>query len=50
MELRYQAIAFRWAQNLERYDALEPRRFVQCYSATADGSSVVIAATRALMR
>jgi Cytochrome c554 and c-prime len=50
VELRYQAIAFRWAQNLERYDALEPQRFVQYYSATADGSSVVIAATRALVR
>jgi len=47
VELRYQSIAYRWAQNLERYDAPEPQRFVQYYSATAAGSSVVIATARA---
>jgi hypothetical protein len=46
VELRYQTIAYRWAHNLERYDAPEPKRFVSYYSATADGSSVVIAAAR----
>jgi hypothetical protein len=49
VELRYQTIAYRWAQNLERYDAPEPKRFVSYYSATADGSSVVIAAARVVL-
>jgi len=48
VELRYQTIAYRWARNLERYDAPEPKRFVSFYSATAEGSSVVIATTRAV--
>lgn len=48
VELRYQTIAYRWAQNLERYDAPEPKRFVSFYTATAEGSSVVIASTRAV--
>jgi len=47
VELRYQTIAYRWAQNLERYDAPEPKRFLSYYAATAEGSSVVIASTRA---
>jgi hypothetical protein len=46
VELRYQTIAYRWAQNLERYNALEPQRFVQYYSATAAGSSVVMVTAR----
>ena len=28
VELRYQPIGYRWAHNLERYDAPEPKRFV----------------------
>ena len=28
VELRYQSIAYRWARNLENYDAAEPKRFV----------------------
>jgi hypothetical protein len=47
VELRYQTIAYRWAQNLERYNAAEPKRFLSYYAATADESSVVIARTRA---
>lgn len=46
VELRYQTIAYRWAQNLERYDAPEPKRFLSYYSATAEGSSVVVAHAR----
>ena len=42
VELRYQTVAYRWAQNLARYDAAEPKRFVSYYSATAAESSVVI--------
>jgi len=50
VELRYQSIAFRCAQNLERYDAPEPKRFVSYYAETAAGSSVVIASTRVATR
>jgi hypothetical protein len=43
VDLLYQSIGFRWAHNLDRYDAAEPRRFVSYYKATAAGSSVVVA-------
>jgi hypothetical protein len=43
VELRYQSIGFRWAQNLARYDAPEPRRFVGYFNAIAPISSVVLA-------
>jgi hypothetical protein len=40
--LRYQSIGYRWARNLEAYDAPEPRRFVSYYRETAAGASVVV--------
>jgi hypothetical protein len=43
VDLRYQPIAFRWAQNLKAYDASEPRRFVTWFDAMASSSSVVLA-------
>ena len=43
VELRYQPIAFRWAQNLRAYDAEETRRFVTWFDAMSTGSSVVLA-------
>jgi hypothetical protein len=43
--LRYQPIAYRWAQNLRGYDAPEPRRFVRFYEAMAASSSTVLAET-----
>jgi hypothetical protein len=43
VELRYQPIGYRWAQNLAPYDAPEPRRFVRYYNALAPSSSVVVA-------
>jgi hypothetical protein len=43
VELRYQPIGFRWAQNLAVYDAPEPRRFVSYYNDLAAISSVVVA-------
>jgi hypothetical protein len=46
VELRYQAISFRWARNLASYDADEPRRFVSYFDGMANESSVVIARTR----
>ena len=43
VELRYQSIAYRWAHNLEKYDAPEPQRFLSYYRDTSSQSSVVIA-------
>jgi hypothetical protein len=43
VELRYQPIAFRWAQNLRAYDAPEPRRFVGYFTAMAADSSALVA-------
>jgi hypothetical protein len=48
VELRYQTIAYRWAQNLTTYNAPEPKRFVSYYFATAGDSSVVVATARHL--
>jgi hypothetical protein len=47
VELRYQPIAYRWAQNLERYDAAEPARFLKYYQRDAADSSVVVATATA---
>jgi hypothetical protein len=46
VELLYQTIGYRWAHNLEGYDAPEPKRFVSYYNATSAGSSVVVAVAR----
>jgi len=48
-ELRYQPIGYRWAQNLGEYDAVETKRFVSYYDATAAGSSLVLAHSSALV-
>jgi hypothetical protein len=42
-ELRYQPIAFRWADNLRGYAAPEPRRFVSYYDAMSASSSTALA-------
>jgi hypothetical protein len=42
-ELCYQPVAYRWAENLRRYDAAEPRRFGGYYDAMAPASTVVLA-------
>ncbi|MBS1817464.1 MAG: hypothetical protein JSU08_06025 [Acidobacteria bacterium] len=42
-ELWYQPIAFRWAMNLKKYDATEPKRFVGYYEQTSEASGVVLA-------
>jgi hypothetical protein len=47
VEVRFQPIAFRWADNLRRYEAREPARFVSMFSAMASVSSAPLArATR----
>jgi hypothetical protein len=43
VELRYQPIGYRWAQNLAPYQAAEPKKFVGYYNTVASASSVVIA-------
>jgi hypothetical protein len=46
-ELYFQPISFRWAENLKKYDAFEPKRMVGYYESMSSGSAVVIAkATR----
>ncbi|HLF10795.1 MAG TPA: hypothetical protein VJA26_06240 [Gammaproteobacteria bacterium] len=45
VELQYQTIGRRWAENLRAYDAAETQRFVRYYDATAAGSAVRLAAT-----
>jgi hypothetical protein len=42
-ELWYQPIAYRWAMNLKKYDAMEPQRFVGYYETMASGSGVMLA-------
>jgi hypothetical protein len=46
VELRYQSIGFRWAHNLEGYDAPEPRRFVSYFRSMSSTSSIVVATAR----
>jgi hypothetical protein len=46
-ELRYQSIGYRWAHNLDRYDAPEPKRFVGYYNSMSAEASVVVATARA---
>ena len=43
VELLYQTIGYRWAHNLENYDAPEPRRFLTYYRSMSRSSSVVVA-------
>ena len=50
VELRYQPIAFRWAENLRHYEAAETRRFVGYYESMSAGSSVVVATATARPR
>jgi hypothetical protein len=49
VELRYQAIGYRWAHNLEGYKAPEPARFLAYYQETVADSSVVVAKTSYLL-
>jgi hypothetical protein len=43
VELRYQPIAYRWAQNLASYNAKETSTFVGYYNTMAASSSVIVA-------
>lgn len=46
-ELWYQPIGFRWARNLEPYEARETRRFVSYYNAMASTTATVLARAEA---
>jgi hypothetical protein len=46
-ELWYQPIGFRWAHNLETYNAMEPRRFVGYYESEARRSAVMLTSAQA---
>jgi hypothetical protein len=45
--LLYQSIGYRWAENLEAYDAPETQRFVRYYSESAAGSAIRLAEAEA---
>jgi hypothetical protein len=47
VELWYQPIGYRWANNLKPYDAEEPRRFTGYYDATGAGGAVLLVKTTA---
>ena len=42
-ELMYQPTSYRWANNLRKYDAFEPQRFVGYWDSMAAASAVVVA-------
>lgn len=41
-ELWFQPISYRWANNLEPYQAMEPQRFIRYYEAMSSGSGVML--------
>jgi hypothetical protein len=45
-ELLYQPIGYRWANNLKKYDAAEPRRFNGYYDSMAAAATTVLASAR----
>ena len=50
VELRYQPLGYRWAQNLAPYKAAEPKKFLEYYNAVASASSVVVARASSPLR
>ena len=42
-ELWYQPTGFRWANNLRKYDAPEPKRFIGYWDSMASTSGVLVA-------
>jgi hypothetical protein len=45
VELLYQSIGYRWAQNLKRYDAPEPVKFLEYYGNVPNAPVLVVQAT-----
>ena len=50
VELIYQPIGYRWAHNLERYEAQEPKRFVSYFQALQADSAAILARTSTTTR
>ncbi len=50
VNLRFQTVSFRWARNLDRYQAMETKRFVGYYDAMAEASGIVLAHTTATIQ
>ena len=50
VELRFQVIGFRWAENLRGYKAKETSRFVGYYESMASSSSEVLATSREVVK
>ena len=50
VELRFQPIGFRWAQNLKPYNAPETQRFAGYYDAMASSSSEMLVRAAAISR
>ena len=50
VELWFQPIGYRWAENLAEYDAFETARFVRFYREVGSSSAIVIAEDSALAR
>jgi hypothetical protein len=50
VELWYQPIGYRWAMNLQAYDAKEPKRFVDYYRTAASGSGLMLVRSTAATR
>jgi hypothetical protein len=44
-ELLYQSIGYRWAQNLDRFDASEPQRFINFYGQVENTPTLVVSHT-----
>jgi hypothetical protein len=49
VELLYQSIGYRWAENLRGYEAAETQRFVRYYENAATGSAVPLARATAVV-
>jgi hypothetical protein len=50
VELLYEAIGYRWAHNLEPYDAFEPKRFLHYYTAQSAGMAKPLASAAITLR
>jgi hypothetical protein len=48
VELWYQPIGYRWANNLKRYDAPEPRRFTGYFDSMSESASALLARAEAV--
>jgi hypothetical protein len=49
VELMYESIGYRWAHNLEAYDAREPRRFLGYYNQQASSAAKNVASSSATL-